>query len=89
MGNEEDCGLQVPAGFFYEVKNLGLHCHVQGGGGLVGNEKLGMAGKGNGYHDTLPHAAGQFIGIAGNHILRVPYMHLFQQGDSFLECFFL
>ena len=84
VGNEEHRRFQFPAGFFNKVENLGLHRHVQGGGGFIGNEELGMAGQGNGYHHPLPHAAGKLVGIAGNHVVPVPYMHRFQHGQGFL-----
>ena len=39
-------------------KDLGLHRYIQRCGGLVGNQKLWIAGQRNGNHHPLLHAAG-------------------------------
>ena len=41
-----------------KVDDLRLDGHIEGGGGLVGNEDVRLAGQSHGDHDTLAHAAG-------------------------------
>ena len=46
-----------------QVEDLGLDGHVEGGGGLVGEQELGPAGQRHGDHDPLAHAARQLVGV--------------------------
>ena len=46
-----------------EVEDLGLDGDVEGGGGLVGDEQLGLAGQRHGDHDPLAEAARELVGI--------------------------
>ena len=46
-----------------QLEDLGLDGHVQGGGGLVADQDLGLAGQGDGDHDALAHTAGILEGI--------------------------
>ena len=45
----------------HEVEDLGLDRDVEGGGRLVGDEQLGLAGQRHGDHDALRHAAGELV----------------------------
>ncbi len=51
--------------------DLILNGHVQSGCGLVRNDEPGMKYDCHGDHDPLAHAAGQLVGIAGVHPLRI------------------
>jgi hypothetical protein len=44
------------------LDDLRLGGHVEGGGGLVGDEQVGLAGDPDGDHDALSHAAGELVG---------------------------
>ena len=46
-----------------QVEDLGLHGHVERGGGLVGEQQRGAAGEGDGDHHALAHAAGQLVRV--------------------------
>ena len=54
-----DLGLHL----LHQVQDLGLHRHVQGRRGLVGDQERRVAGQGHGDHGPLPHAAGQLVGV--------------------------
>jgi hypothetical protein len=47
-------------------EDLPLGDHVEGGGGLVHDDDAGLQGQGHGDHHPLPHAAGQFVRVAGH-----------------------
>ncbi len=47
---------------FHELQELGLDGHVQGRGGLIGNDEPGVAGQPHGDHGPLPHAAAELVG---------------------------
>ena len=47
----------------HEVGDFGLHGHVQGGGGLVGDQQLWVAGERLRDHRALPLAAGKLVGV--------------------------
>ena len=79
MGNEHDGRVVLPLQFFHQFKNLGLDCHIQGSGGLVGNEHLGAAAHGHGDHGPLAHTAGELMGVLVNALLRGGDPHLCQQ----------
>src|SRR5690606_17437967 len=58
------CGLQC-------VEDLCLDGHVQGGGGLVGDDHVGVVGHGDGEHNPLAHAAGEFMRVRVDTLLRL------------------
>ena len=47
----------------YELDYLGLHGHVEGRGGLVGDEQLGLQRQCHGDHGPLAHAARVLVGV--------------------------
>ena len=47
----------------HQFQNLRLDGHVQGGGGLVGNEDIRFAGQRHDDHHPLTHAAGKLVWI--------------------------
>ena len=48
-----DAVLEIP----HQVQNLRLDGHIQGRGGFIGDQQLRVAGKRNGNHHALAHAA--------------------------------
>ena len=88
MGDEHDGRTVFLLQGVHQVQNLGLNGHVQGGGGLIGNQQLGLAGQGHGDHDTLAHTAGQLVGILTGHGLGVGDLDGLQHLDALL-CGFL
>ncbi|MCY1222359.1 hypothetical protein D9M72_344490 [compost metagenome] len=45
MGNQHNGAVQLVPQVAHEVKDFGLDRHVQGRGGLVGNQEFGVAGQ--------------------------------------------
>ena len=54
-----------------QAEDLGLHGDVEGGGGLVGDQQLRLAGERQRDADALRHAAGQLVRVALQHPLGV------------------
>jgi hypothetical protein len=46
-----------------ELQNRCLDGDVEGRGGLIGDQKGGVAAQGHGQHDALPHAAAKFMHV--------------------------
>ena len=63
MGDEHHRRAEFLFQLVYHPHHLGLDGHVQGGGGLVGQQQLGVAGQGSGDNHPLLHAAGELMGI--------------------------
>ena len=82
MGDEHDGGAVFLLQIVHQPQNLRLNGHVQSGGRLVGNQNVGLTGKSHGDHDTLPHTAGQLVGILLGNCLRVRDLHRFQHLDA-------
>ena len=71
-----------------QLQDLGLDGHIQGGGGLVADQQVGVAGQGDGDDHTLAHAARQLMGVILHPLFSVGDAHLFQQGDGLLPGLF-
>ena len=66
VGDEHDGGLVLGLEVADQAEDLGLEGDVEGGGGFVSDEYLGLAGEGSGDDDALALAAGHFVGeLAG------------------------
>ncbi len=63
VGDEDDGHAEFLLVFFDQLEDFGLHGDVERGGGFVGYENLWFGDQGHGNHDTLPHAAGEFMGV--------------------------
>jgi len=63
VGDEDNGQVPLPLDLVDEVQDLGLHRHVQCGGGLVADQYIRVAGQGDGDNDTLAHTAGELEGI--------------------------
>ena len=78
MGDHDDRGVGLLGDGADHFQQLGLGGHVQGRGGLVGNEDVRVGGHGHGDHDALAHAAGELLGIvvvAGFRVGDVDHLH--------------
>ncbi len=58
-----------------QVEHLGLHRDVEGGGRLVGDEQVGVAGDRAGDQHALGHAAGDLVRVGREGALRVGDAH--------------
>ncbi|MPN33311.1 hypothetical protein SDC9_180796 [bioreactor metagenome] len=71
MRNHDHGGIIFLFEAVHKLQHLGLNGYIQGRCGLIGNEKLGVAGQGDGNDHPLLHAArklmGIFIGAAGRY----------------------
>ena len=88
-GDEEDGHAALVAELAEDVEDLGLDGDVQGGGGLVGDEQLGVAGEGHGDHDALLLPAGHLVGVGVDPPLGIGDADLVEQLDGPLPGFFL
>ena len=57
MGNQEHCRVKFLFQPIDHLKDLRLNRYIQRRGGLIGNQKLWIAGQCNGNHHPLLHAA--------------------------------
>ncbi len=63
VGDKEDGHAELISEIAKEVENLGLDGDIEGGGGFIGDEKLGLAGEGHGDHGPLLHSTRKLVGI--------------------------
>ena len=63
VGNEQHGRAEIPPQGAQQVQDLGLDGHIQGRGGLIENQHIGLGQQRHGDHHALAHAAGQFMGI--------------------------
>src|SRR5699024_19579 len=63
VGDEHDGGVDLLLELHQKIQDLRLDGHVQGGGGLVGDDEAGVTGQGDGDHHSLAHAAGELVGV--------------------------
>ena len=78
VGDEYDAHLVFLLKGAEEVDDGFLHGDIEGCGGLVGNEQVGVANQRHGYHDALLLATADFVGIAAVDLLRSWKHHLFE-----------
>ena len=77
---DEEKGGAVPRLHFGdEAQDLLLHGHVERGRRLVGDDELGLRGKGGGDQHPLPHAARELVRVARQHPIRIGDVHLGQK----------
>ena len=67
--------LQAPQ----QIQDGFLDGHVQGGGGLVGDQQGRVVGQRHGDHHPLTLAAAELMRVALQHVLGGGQLHLFQQ----------
>ena len=79
MGDEDNTRTGLFLELLDELDDLGLDGHVQSGGGLIGNDELGVAGQGDGDDHTLTHTAGQLMRVLLESFLRRGNAYLGEQ----------
>ena len=82
MGDEQDTGFHILLEPVQEQQHLLLDGHIQGGGGLIGNEQPGLERHHHGDHDALAQTAGELEGELLHAFLGIGNAHLFQIGNS-------
>jgi hypothetical protein len=82
VGNPDYRHVQFCFQALHQFYNLSLNRHIQGGGGLVGNQKFGVTGQAHGNHYPLPHTARKLVGIVTNPLSRSGDAHLLQELDG-------
>ena len=78
VGNQYHGGAEFPLKISDQVEDLRLDRHVQGGGGFVRDQHLGLAGQRHGDHRPLAHAAGHLMRILFSAPLRFGNTHVVQ-----------
>ena len=79
VGDEDNARTGLFLELLDKLDDLGLDGHVQSGGGLIGNDELGVAGQGDGDDHTLAHTAGQLMRVLLEAFLRRGNAHLGEQ----------
>ena len=69
VGDEDDAHVVFLLKGVEEVEDGLLYGDIEGGGGLVGNEKVGVAYQCYGYHDALLLSTADFMRIAAIYLL--------------------
>ena len=90
MGDEQHGGIFLLFDTDKFFQNLVLGDGIDGGGRLIGNQKLRLQGHGNADHDTLEHAAGKLVWVFFQNLFSVSDPHLFQnfQRAGAISCAF-
>ena len=63
VADQDEGEVELVAQALDQLQDLGLHHDVQGGGRLVADHELGVAGQGHGDHGALAHAAAHLVGV--------------------------
>jgi len=84
VGNEDQRGIQFFCDIPYQFQQLGLDGNIDDRSGFVRNNKLRLAGDGNGNHCPLPHAAAELMRKVIDTAFRVWDAYHFQQSCGFL-----
>ena len=88
VGDEDEAHVVLVLQLLEQGHDLGLHRHVEGGGGLVGDEHSRVEGDRHGDHDALTHTAGELVRVVAGtlpggrdaHPLHEPYRLLQRVG---------
>ncbi len=59
MGDQNNCRIGLPLQFLQQIENLGLDGHIQSGGGLIGDQQIGVVGDAGADKDPLRYAAAE------------------------------
>ena len=82
VGDHDDGHAELLLELLHELEDLGLDGDVEGRGGLVGDQDVGLAGERHGDHDALAHAAGVLVRILLHALLGVVDAHEAQHLDG-------
>ena len=84
VGDEHDGGTSLLLRDLKDVQDLCLDGHVEGGGGLVGDDDVGVVRDSDGNHHALAHAARELVGIRVKAVLGVGDANQGEQLDAAL-----
>ena len=84
VGDEHDGGASLPLRDLKDVQDLCLDGHVEGGGGLVGDDDVGVVRDGDGDHHALAHATGELVRVCVQAVLGIGDAHQGEQLDAAL-----
>ena len=84
VGDEDYAGAVFLLQLAEQLENGLLHRHVEGRGGLVGNEYVGVVDQRHGYHHALFLAAADLVGVAFENLFWAGKEHLFEEPDNAL-----
>ena len=93
MRDQEHRHARVVAQAAQQIQDLRLDGHVEGRGGLVGDDELRIARQRHGDEHALALAAGQFVGVGVKRALRIESYQLQQPSSAvrvpprFVSCF--
>ena len=79
VGDDDDRRAQLPHQRHERLDDLHLHQRVERGGGLVGDDQLGLARERRGDGRALQHPARELVGVAPHHGLRLGHAQARQQ----------
>ena len=82
MRDEQHRHAEPPLQLLEQPQYLRLHGDVERGGGLVGDQKVGLVGERHGDHHALALATGQLVRIAGEAAFRIRNADLAQEFDD-------
>ena len=81
VGDEDERHAEVALQVAHQAEDLRLHGDVEGGGRLVGDQHLRIAGERDGDHDALAHAARELVRILAEALLGLGHAHRLQRRD--------
>ena len=81
VGNDDERDVELARQILHQLENLRLDGDVERGGGLVGDDQLGIAGKPDRDHHTLPHAARELMRVLIEPPLRIGDADQLQEFD--------
>ena len=82
VGDEHNGAVQFVPQVAHEVKDFGLDGHVEGGGGLVGNQQLRVAGERLRDHGALALPAGKLVRVGPEGLLGIGQFDKFQHAQG-------
>ena len=89
VSNHQDSCVFLFSDVLHQLQDLRLNSNVKSRGGLVGDQKLRLAGHSHSDHNTLAHTAGKLMRIALKSHLRLRNTYGFQYVHSSLMSLFL
>ena len=81
VGDEDDADAVFALQVLQKLENGLLHRHVEGCGGLVGDDDVGVVDERHGNHDALLLATAELVGVAVVYLLGAGEKHLAEEVD--------
>jgi len=82
VGNKDCCRAQLGLNLFQKIQNLRLDGHIQGSGRFVGQQNLRVSCQSDSHDTSLPHTAGEIVGIQLIPLVRLLDAHQLHQLDD-------